>query len=287
MSFEPIIRCNDGTTQQDLQLERLSIHDFTRSTGIQTIVVPEFSIFLLGSAVTSTEVWCGMRQRQRCYEPGDLAYLPAGTDIRTHYASGVYSETLIRIPVEVVHAAANAAQLPYETLMDYRVVPERYTLGLAQALRRMALANALDTVLPMLAEGASMALATNMVRTLIRRPDAQDPAVGLTTQRRRRVVDYIEANLSRPISLADIAGVAALSPYHFARAFKDSMGVTPVRYVWQRRLDLARRLLRETGAPLVDVALACGYASQSHFTTAFKTATGVTPAAYRRGQSDP
>lgn len=112
-------------------------------------------------------------------------------------------------------------------------------------------------------------------------------AIGLSPRRRQRVVDYIESNLSHPISLADIADVAALSPYHFARAFKASIGVTPVRYVWQRRLDLARRLLRETGAPLVDVALACGYASQSHFTTAFKMATGMTPAAYRRWQSDP
>lgn len=111
--------------------------------------------------------------------------------------------------------------------------------------------------------------------------------IGLSPRRRRRVVDYIESNLSHPISLADIAAVAALSPYHFARAFKASMGMTPVRYVWQRRIELARRMLRETGAPLVDVALACGYASQSHFTTAFKMATGVTPAAYRRGQSDP
>ena len=106
--------------------------------------------------------------------------------------------------------------------------------------------------------------------------------IGLSPQRRQRVVDYIEASLSHPISLADIAAVAALSPHHFARAFKASMGMTPVRYVWQRRIELARRMLRETGAPLVDVALACGYASKSHFTTAFKMATGVTPATYRR-----
>lgn len=106
--------------------------------------------------------------------------------------------------------------------------------------------------------------------------------IGLSPQRRQRVVDYIEARLSHPISLADIAAVAALSPHHFARAFKASMGMTPVRYVWQRRIELARRMLRETGAPLVDVALACGFGSQSHFTTAFKMATGVTPATYRR-----
>lgn len=63
MSIKSVIRCNDGTTQQDLQLERLSIHDFTRSTGIQTIVVPEFSTFLLGSTVTSAEVRYVWRRR--------------------------------------------------------------------------------------------------------------------------------------------------------------------------------------------------------------------------------
>lgn len=282
MSVEPVIRCNDGTTQQDLQLERLKIHDFTRSTGIEKIVVPEFSVFLVGSTVTSTEVWSGIRQPQRCYEPGDLAYLPAGTDLRTHYVSGAYNETLIRIPNAAIQAAADAVRLPENRLTVFQVFPERMSLGLAQALRRMALANALDPVVPMMAEGAAAALAANVVRMLSRQMDAQAPAAGLSPQRRQRVVDYIEARLSHPISLADIAAVAALSPYHFARAFKASMGMTPVRYVWQRRIELARRMLRETGAPLVDVALACGFGSQSHFTTAFKMATGVTPAAYRR-----
>ena len=80
---------------------------------------------------------------------------------------------------------------------------------------------------------------------------------------------------------AEIAGAAALSPYHFSRSFKATIGTTPVRYVWARRVELTKRLLR-TAMPLIDVAAAAGFSSQSSFTTAFKQATGATPAAWRR-----
>ena len=106
-------------------------------------------------------------------------------------------------------------------------------------------------------------------------------APGLSERRKRMALEYIEANLSRDITLAEIAGAAALSPYHFSRSFKAAMGTTPVRYVWHRRVELAKRLLRTT-MTLVDVAAAAGFGSQSSFTTAFRQATGATPAAWRR-----
>ena len=106
-------------------------------------------------------------------------------------------------------------------------------------------------------------------------------APGLSERRKRMALDYIEANLSRDITLAEIAGAAALSPYHFSRSFKATIGTTPVRYVWSRRVELAKRLLR-TAMPLIDVAAAAGFSSQISFTTAFKQATGATPAAWLR-----
>ena len=107
---------------------------------------------------------------------------------------------------------------------------------------------------------------------------------GLSPAALRRVQVFVEANLARPIHLNDLAARAALSPYHFARAFRRSAGMTPRTFVEQRRIERVKRLLTESESPLVDVAVETGLGTQSRLTTTFKRHTGFTPAAYRRGQ---
>ena len=76
--------------------------------------------------------------------------------------------------------------------------------------------------------------------------------------RGERVQDYIEAHLDDRLTLADLAGVACLSPYHFSRSFKLAVGVGPQRYVIQRRLDRAKTLLRRSHKPLALIAQEAG-----------------------------
>ncbi len=106
---------------------------------------------------------------------------------------------------------------------------------------------------------------------------------GLSPAAARRVQLYVTAHLDRPIRIADLAGRAGLSAFHFARAFKITMGVTPLDFVRDRRIDRARELLRDSELGLAAIAEATGLGSQSRFTTVFRRATGFTPAAYRRG----
>jgi len=108
---------------------------------------------------------------------------------------------------------------------------------------------------------------------------------GLSPAALRRVQVFVEANLAVPIHLNDIAARAALSPYHFARAFKRTAGMTPRAFVEERRIQRAKRLLTETTQPLADVAVETGFGTQSRLTTVFKRRTGFTPAAYRRGRT--
>jgi AraC family transcriptional regulator len=107
---------------------------------------------------------------------------------------------------------------------------------------------------------------------------------GLSPAALRRVQVFVEANLARPIHIPDLAARAGLSVHHFGRAFRTSTGVTPRRFIEQRRIARARTLIDDTDQPLADVAAASGFATQSHLTTAFRRATGFTPAAYRRGR---
>lgn len=96
-----------------------------------------------------------------------------------------------------------------------------------------------------------------------------------------RLRDYIEANLENPITLEDLAKQADLSAYHFVRAFKDTTGTTPYREVIERRVRLARALLKERNHSIADIALQAGFSSQSHMTSVFNQTIGVTPGRYR------
>lgn len=109
------------------------------------------------------------------------------------------------------------------------------------------------------------------------------PARGsLTPVQRKQVVDFVEANLGEDLSVTQLAQQAALSPERFAAAFKACYGSTPYRWVQQRRVDEATKLLKTTTKPIVDIALALGFSSQSHFTQTFRQMTGTTPARVRQ-----
>lgn len=97
-----------------------------------------------------------------------------------------------------------------------------------------------------------------------------------------RALRYIEDHLTEPITLRDIASVAAVSEYHLIRLFKKQVGFPPLRYVTRRRIDLAKTRLSSTTLSIARIAVGCGFSSQSHFTTAFKSVTGTTPGAFRR-----
>ncbi len=102
----------------------------------------------------------------------------------------------------------------------------------------------------------------------------------------RRVVDYIEAHIGEDLSLNALAGVAAQNVYHFAKRFRETVGESPHAYVLRRRVERAKEMLHATPLPLVQIAYACGFSSQSHFTTVFGAYTGATPGKYRRDVRD-
>ena len=104
---------------------------------------------------------------------------------------------------------------------------------------------------------------------------------GLSPGVLRNTLEYIDGQLSTPLTLADLAAQASLSEYHFARMFRQSVGLAPHQYVMQRRMDKAQQQVRYTTLPLTEIALNCGYSSASHFSNRFKAATGSTPSQLR------
>jgi AraC-like DNA-binding protein len=113
----------------------------------------------------------------------------------------------------------------------------------------------------------------------------QDVRGGLTPVVLKRVLDYVETHVDKNIELRALAATAELSLFHFARAFKVSKGVTPHAYILQRRIERAKRSLRETDLSLAEIARGSGFSDQSHFARRFRELVGTSPKAFRLSSS--
>lgn len=96
-----------------------------------------------------------------------------------------------------------------------------------------------------------------------------------------QIKDLIEARLADSLTLAHMAAMVHMSPFHFARTFKAATGQPPHAYLTQRRIERAKMLLSITRLPIAEVANRVGFSNQSHFTAQFRKATGTTPKTYR------
>ena len=126
-------------------------------------------------------------------------------------------------------------------------------------------------------------IAAQMLRAHCSGIGTRAPADGTPPSKFSRVVDYIDAAIDGDLTLDAMAEVAGMNPFYFARAFRNRFGETPHQFVLRRRIDRAKRLLSETETPLVEIALSCGFASQSHFASVFHRHVGLTPSRYRNG----
>jgi AraC-like DNA-binding protein len=137
-----------------------------------------------------------------------------------------------------------------------------------------------------LADALNTALAVQITRLCGDAPGVMiELSNGLSRERLTRVCDYIEAHLDDRLTLAGLAAVACLSPYHFSRSFKQAVGVGPQRYVMHRRVERAKALMRRTDQPLASIAQQAGFADQSHLTSVFRREMGVTPGHFRAALS--
>jgi len=137
---------------------------------------------------------------------------------------------------------------------------------------------------------ASAALATDQAtaracivraRALLPMPKTETRG-GLAPWQVRRLGVHIQANLGGRLSLAELADVAGLSASHFSRAFRQTFGQAPMRYVSGQRVQRAKELILDSQTNLADVALACGLCDQAHLSRLFRRVVGASPSFWRR-----
>jgi AraC family transcriptional regulator len=115
------------------------------------------------------------------------------------------------------------------------------------------------------------------------RPEDLARSRRFTSRHFSRVLSFVRANLDRTITVEDLAREVGISTAHFARAFRDTVGQTPMQYVLAYRIEQAIALMKDDARRLGDIALACGFADQAHFSRSFKQVTGQTPRQFRAG----
>jgi AraC family transcriptional regulator len=225
------------------------------------------------------------RRARSLMEPGMLKIVEAGPRSVWRWDPGE--------PIEMLHVSVAAAALAdYAGELELTAPPELPTrVGFRDAeLARLAAALAAELQSPLTRSLVADALRIELVSRLLAEHSASAGAailprasnrIGLRTL--RRIDEYVDAHLGQTIGIDDLAEVAGLSRFHFARLFRATVGTTPHRYVLERRLDRARELLRSPRAVLRDVAVATGFADQSHLTRLVKRRYGVTPAILRAG----
>jgi len=154
---------------------------------------------------------------------------------------------------------------------------ERLTLQLCDELRTQDLASGIC------AESIGDLLAIHLLRKYSSVGYAPRAAPGkLSAKALKRALDYIEANLANDLTIHEIATMLTMSTSHFAHAFKISTGIAPHRYVIERRVELAKTLLRDTSLSIAHVAGQVGFSTHSHFCTTFQRVTAESPRAFRR-----
>lgn len=104
----------------------------------------------------------------------------------------------------------------------------------------------------------------------------------INTNRLAYALQYIENNLHKNISVAKLADQSCMSEANFYRCFKNQLGISPVEYINQKRIEQARKMLANIEHPIADISMACGFNSLNHFFRLFKKYVGATPAGFRK-----
>lgn len=207
-----------------------------------------------------------------------LSFTPAGTSIKTIMPEGS--------AVGILQAPNAYDELAYEMDLPHKIDFEPLWSINDPALERLAplvfreITNGPSDDLMMSA--INTAVAVQVARSFVGAKAKLAEAGKLSTSRLGRVVEYIDAHLGDALSLEGIAETACLSPFHFTRCFKYTMGMSLHEFVIRRRIQRARDLIAASAATLAEIALSVGFSSQAAFTTRFVREVGMTPGAYRR-----
>ena len=212
---------------------------------------------------------------------GAVSFIAAGASV-TLRASGPFTSSACALsPGFLAGLAESESRFGFGAIDYISAFASERLAFLGAAMFREALAPGFGGSL--FAEAIGMAIALEVARYAgsLRPPEGQRRG-GLASWQMRRLESYVRANLSADLTLDELALQLGISVRHLSRAVKQEKGVSVHRWVAERRLQEARRMLAETDAPIHEIARRSAFRSASAFTTAFRAACGYAPGEFRR-----
>ncbi|MFI0350464.1 helix-turn-helix domain-containing protein [Actinomadura sp. 9N407] len=252
---------------------------------------PDHLVFvtLSGTGGRTTAVVDGERRSESVDFPGATTFIPATRRRWTRYRKGTITYAAVRLDPGHLDALGASGALGDLSRIEFAAHTNRSDPFLHQVATTLVEGPAVHCAADQLFADS---VATTVMLHLLRRYSSLAPSSGAVHRRSparlegtalHEVLDHIHENLGESLRLDALAAVAGMDRHRFSRAFKAASGTSPHRYVTERRLERAARLLRErTDLPIADIAYQVGLASQSHLTTAFRRRYGATPRSYRQ-----
>ncbi len=219
---------------------------------------------------------------EKVVQPGDVTIIPAGSKYSVRFAEQA-EFVIISLDPELLTRASRVVYGDDSSRLC--VLWFHRDLFISETIQNIRMAveqpGQIDRTF---AETLVSSLAMHLVRHFdqTKGQSAGRKAGGLSHTQLERTVEFIRNTPYRDISLRTMSAAADLSPFHFARMFKLSTGLSPHQFVLKRRLEIGAVMLKTGSHAISDIASELGFADQSHFTMHFKRAHGIAPAAYRR-----
>jgi AraC family transcriptional regulator len=130
------------------------------------------------------------------------------------------------------------------------------------------------------AESLAVACVVHLARTYRGSKEIYFPKGKLNPYQLKQVIDFAYSYMQFNIGLHELAGLVNLSPYHFGRLFKQTVGRSPYQFILQLKIECAMKLIKQNQGPISDIAYQLNFSDQSHFSNAFRKATGISPRQY-------
>lgn len=216
------------------------------------------------------------------YRAGDLLITPANTPLFVRWEG---EEDCLCLQVSDRFLRDVARETLSQDSDRLQIIPQfQVRHSPLEAIAKMLLAESQQPELtsPLYLDSLTHVLAINFLRhhaTI--QPQLPVYEGGLPPRQLQRILDYIDAHLDQPIQLKNLAQLLNMSPFHFSRLFKQSIGLSPHQYVIQQRIERAKQILKSGDRSIIEIALDCGFSSHSHLSKQFRQVTGMTPKAYR------
>jgi len=279
---EAVVASSDAFGWQDIRVLHL------RHYLSQVVVPPSDSHCLVLNLGTPLHLIAqfGKRNFEGEVRAGEVAIIPAGSPWAWR-SQGSHVRTILLLylrPLFVRSAVAESDLSFAEAALTPQIgFRNKHIRHVAMSLLHEL--NEANVVGRLYADSLAIALAMQLVRRYSSLKDVHIGRGGMAPHKLRKAIGLIDHHLAEEeegrVALRVVAKEVGMSYFHFSRAFKQSMGMSPTNYIAERRIDRAKKLLQETELPISEIALRAGFSSQSHFTTSFRRVAGATPKAFR------